>query len=147
MLQNDLNSCIILVPLKLLVPLKNQKKLHCTEPQRHLLHRLVVSWSGGQSFYQPILLLLTDTDKSRGGGYKERGKQASHKRSCSNIPIQATDFHIAVQPNIGINEVYQVTWLFRSFRFEPPNVLLIKEKSLQLHNNGIIVYYHYVSSF
>lgn len=38
------------------------------------------------------------------GGYK----QASHKRCCSNIPVQGTDFHTVVQPNIGIGGVYRV---------------------------------------
>lgn len=47
--------------------------------------------------------------QTRGEGVRRGGyKQASHKRCCSNIPVQGTDFHTVVQPNIGIVGVYRV---------------------------------------
>lgn len=49
-------------------------------------------------------------DKEGEAGLQTQAKtslQSSHFVSCSNIPTQATDFHTAVEPNIGINEVYQ----------------------------------------
>lgn len=91
-------------------PVPNIRHTTLCHPKRTSFWRSSVTllWGGHPSICQS-LLHSADTGGGvrgvrRGGGYK----QASHKRCCSNIPVQGTDFHTVVQPNIGIGGVYRV---------------------------------------
>lgn len=92
-------------------PVPNIRHTTLCHPERTSFWRSSVTllWGGHPSISRS---LLHSADTGGGsGGVEVRGegyKQASHKRCCSNIPVQATDFHTVVQPNIGIGGVYRV---------------------------------------
>lgn len=99
-----------LAAVKVFCPLEVADWLHPkTLTRRHRVESCAggktepVLWRPGGLFNsQPIIL---HPGKKAGLQTQEKTSSSSHFASCSNIPVQATDFHTAPEPNIGINEV------------------------------------------